>query len=115
MTRYLFRVRYTLDGLHGLLAEGGTKRQAVAQEAIAKLGGTLEGFYFAFGGTDLFIIADLPDNISAAAVSLLTSATGTTTGETTVLLTAEDIDEVTKRRVDYRAPGGTAAEPASGS
>lgn len=27
MTRYLSRVRYTLDGPHGLLAEGGTKRR----------------------------------------------------------------------------------------
>ena len=81
---------------------------AMAGEAVASLGGTLEGFYYAFGGTDLFVIADLPDNVSAATLSLITSATGTTTGETVVLLTPEEVDEVTKRRATYRAPGAQA-------
>lgn len=105
MPRYLFRVRYTLDGVHGLMREGATSRRAMAQQTVENLGGKLEGFYYAFGDTDLIVIAELPDNVSAAAVSLITTATGTTTGETTVLLTPEEIDEVTKMHSAYRPPG----------
>lgn len=105
MANYLFRVNYTTEGFKGLLQEGGTSRRAAAEKALASIGGSLEGFYFGLGETDLFILADLPDNIAAAKLSVLTSATGTTSGQTIPLLTAEDLDEVAKKGASYRAPG----------
>jgi uncharacterized protein with GYD domain len=72
---------------------------------MASLGGSLETYYFAFGGRDFYVIADLPDNAAAAAGSLVVAATGTVKPVTTVLLTAEEIDEAAKRTVAYRAPG----------
>jgi len=41
---------------------------------IGSVGGKVEVFYYAFGDTDLFIIADVPDNVSAAALSLTVAA-----------------------------------------
>jgi uncharacterized protein with GYD domain len=105
MPKYLLEVSYTLDGVKGLLAKGGSAREAVATAAVKSAGGKVESFYFAFGGTDVFVIADLPDNAAAAAVALTVTAGGGVTTKTTVLLTPAEIDDAAKRTVTYRPPG----------
>jgi uncharacterized protein with GYD domain len=107
MPKYLYRSSYTTEGARGLLREGGTSRRDVARRAAESAGGTLEGFYYAFGDTDVFIIADLPDNVAAASLKLAVAATGTITGDTVVLLTPEEIDDATRRQAEYRAPGSS--------
>jgi hypothetical protein len=47
----------------------------------------------------------LPDNVTAAALSLMSAATGAINAKTTVLLTPEEVDAATKTAVDYRPPG----------
>ena len=75
-------------------------------EQLAKsLGGTMEAFYYAFGDDDLFVIFDLPDNVSATTASLVVNATGAVNAKITVLITPEEIDEATKKSVDYLPPG----------
>jgi uncharacterized protein with GYD domain len=103
---YLFRSSHTPEGAKGLRKEGGTSRRAASEQAVASVGGKLEAFYYAFGGTDVFIIADLPDNVAAASLSLAVAATGSINAETVVLLTPEEIDEATKKSAAYRPPGG---------
>src|SRR5437899_11561029 len=105
MAKYLFRANYTLDGLRGLRREGGTPRKAVIEGSVGGLGGTVECMYWAFGETDVFVVADLPDNTSAAAFVGAVVAAGGATVTTTVLLTAEEIDAAVGASVDYRAPG----------
>ena len=133
MPKYLGQITYTVEGSKGLLKEGGTKRlEAVEQltkelsatsapvqppglmsfcsmEALDHLvkgvGGTLEAFYYAFGEYDLIVIMDLPDNASAAALSLAVSAGGASKVKTTVLLTPEEIDQAAKKSFHYRPPG----------
>lgn len=41
MPKYLIGVDYTLDGLRGVLAQGGTARRAPAQSAAESVGGSL--------------------------------------------------------------------------
>jgi uncharacterized protein with GYD domain len=103
MPKYLVQVNYVGEGIKGLLKEGGTSRRDVVEKMIKSLGGTLEVFYYAFGETDLFVIADVPDNESMAAIALTVSATGTVTVKTTVLMTPEEIDEAGKKSPLYRA------------
>ncbi len=105
MAKYLFHVSYTADGTKGLLQEGGTKRQANAEELVKGLGGKVEGFYFAFGASDGYLIADLPDAASAAALSLTVGASGKVRVTTTPLLSAAEIDAACKKKVSYRPPG----------
>jgi uncharacterized protein with GYD domain len=105
MPKYLFKARYTAEGARGLLSDGGTGRRSATERAIASAGGTLESFYFAFGGTDVFVIADLPDNTAAASLNLAVAASDTIGSETVVLLTPEEIDEAAGRGPDWRAPG----------
>ena len=105
MPKYLFEASYTVEGLKGLLKDGGSKRREDLQEAVKQLGGTLEAIYFAFGDEDVFSIADMPDNASATAIALAITATGAARIKTVVLLTPEEVDQATKKSVKYRAPG----------
>ena len=105
MSKYLIQGTYVGGSAKGLLKEGGSSRRAVIEKLVSSVGGSIEGIYYAFGETDVFIIADLPDNVSAAAISLAVNATGSVSVKVTVLLTAEEIDAATKKGVSYRAPG----------
>jgi uncharacterized protein with GYD domain len=105
MPKYLIHASYSAEGVKGLLKDGGSKRRAAAEAAIKGLGGKLDAFYFAFGDTDVFALADAPDNVSAAAVSLAVSASGAVHTKITVLLTAEEMDQATQKSVSYRPPG----------
>ncbi len=105
MPKYLVQANYVSEGLKGLLKEGGTSRRDEVEKAITSVGGTLEAFYYAFGETDAYIIAEAPDNVSAAALGLMVNASGTVTCKTTVLLTPQEIDEAAKKTPSYRAPG----------
>ena len=105
MSKYLIQVNYVNEGLNGLLKDGGSSRRALVEKLFGSVGGKVEAFYYAFGNTDLFIIADLPDNVTAAALSLKVSATGAVSTKVTVLLTAEEIDAAAKKKLTYRAPG----------
>lgn len=105
MPKYLFQGSYTLEGVRGLVKDGGSKRRAVAQQAIQGLGGKLEAFYFALGKDDIVGIADVPDNVSIAALSLTLASSGAFNARTTVLLTPEEIDQAAKKTVKYTPPG----------
>lgn len=105
MPKYLLQVSYTLDGVKGVVSKGGSARKAIAHAAAESVGGSLESYYFAFGDTDVFAIADLPDNAAAAALALSVTAAGGASVRTVVLLTPEEIDSATAKKVEYKAPG----------
>ena len=105
MPKYLFSGSYIGEGIKGLLKDGGSGRKEAVEKLIASLGGKIESIHFAFGDDDFFIIADVPDNIKAAAGALLAAASGAVTVKTTVLMTPEEVDEVSKMGADYRPPG----------
>ncbi|MFI5051984.1 MAG: GYD domain-containing protein [Acidimicrobiales bacterium] len=98
-------MQYTLDGVRGVLAKGGTARKTAAQAAAKSVGGKVDTFYFAFGQNDAYVIADLPNNAAAAALALAVSAGGGATASTVVLLTPEEIDKAANSKVKYRPPG----------
>ena len=104
--RYLWQASYTQEGLRGLLEEGGSsRRDAVERIVVDGLGGVVEAFYFAFGEHDVYVIADVPDPETAAAISLTVASTGALDVRTTQLLTPEEMDAAAKLSVSYRAPG----------
>ncbi len=105
MAKYLWQVSYTHEGLKGLVKEGGTSRAKSIGKLVEAQGGKLEAFYFAFGDHDVYLIADLPGNLEASAVSLAVGASGAARIKTTVLLSPKEVDAATKVKVAYRAPG----------
>ena len=107
MAKFLLAASYTAEGAQGVASEGGTSRREAVEQAIGRLGGNVEAFYFAFGDNDVFVIADLPDNVAAASFSLAVNTTGALRGKVlAVLLTPEEIDEAAQNVGGYRPPGG---------
>jgi uncharacterized protein with GYD domain len=105
MAKFLVEARYTAEGAKGLAREGGTGRRAAAAKAVEGLGGKIEAFYYAFGDVDAYVIFDVPDNVSAAALSLAVGQSGGIKTKTVVLMTPEEMDQAGKKAVDFRAPG----------
>jgi uncharacterized protein with GYD domain len=106
MPKFLVEASYTLDGVKGVQRAGGSARRDAVAAVAESVGGRLESFHFGFGDRDAYVILDLPDNESAAAVALAVNASGGATARTIVLLTPEEVDAAAKRSVDYRPPGG---------
>lgn len=105
MPKYLVTGSYTADGLKGLLKEGGSGRRKAVEDAVRAMGGHLESYYFAFGDHDVVTIVEVPDNVSAAALAIGISSTGTVGTKTTVLLTSEEVDQATKKTLSFRPAG----------
>ena len=105
MPKFLIEASYTLDGVKGVQQAGGSSRRDAVAALAESVGGRLESFYFAFGDHDAYVVVDLPDNESAAAVALTVNAAGGATVRTVLLLTPEEVDAAAKRSVGYRAPG----------
>lgn len=105
MPKYLFEANYIGPGIAGLLKEGGTRRRAAVEELFKSMGGVMEVFYYAFGDKDVFLIGDLPDNATAAALALRVNVTGAAKCKATVLIAPEEIDDAVKKSGTYRPPG----------
>lgn len=105
MPKMLLYGTYTREGVQGLMKEGGTGRRKAVEQLVSSAGGTLEALYWAFGEHDVYVIADVPDNATAAGISLAVGAAGAVNLKTVVLLSAEDVDAATQKSVAYRPPG----------
>jgi uncharacterized protein with GYD domain len=105
MPKYLVTGSYTQAGIKGVLAEGGSGRRAAVEKLATSVGGSVESFYYGFGGDDFYITVNLPSLEAAAAVAMTVAASGAVTPRTVVLLTPEEVDAATKLSPSYRAPG----------
>ena len=105
MPKYLIEANYTAEGLKGLRQQKATSRRTVISKMIKELGGKVEAFYWSFGERDAVALMDLPDANTAAALALTISSSGLVHTKTTLLMTAEEVDEAFKKSVPYRPPG----------
>lgn len=105
MPAYLWQASYTVDGAKGLRKDGGTKRRVAVQQMVEKAGGKLHAFYFAFGESDVWGIAEFPDHATAIGLSLAINASGAVSFRTTVLVSPEEVDAGIKKAIAYSPPG----------
>jgi uncharacterized protein with GYD domain len=108
MAYYLIQVAYTPEACASLVKNPQDRTQAV-QPAVEKLGGKVVGAWLAFGEYDAVVIAQLPDNVSAAAFSMAVSAGGALRAcKTTPLLTPQEGVEAMRKAAGagYRPPSG---------
>lgn len=105
MPKYLINANYTAAGMEGVRAAGAKSRVEAVSATLEAMGGRLESFYFAFGDTDVYVIAEAPDDEAVAAVAITINGTGMVSCRTTKLLTVDQIDEALRRTVEYRPPG----------
>jgi uncharacterized protein with GYD domain len=105
MPKYLIQATYTPEGLKGLHKDKASGRRTAVMNALEPLRGKLESMHYTFGQDDVIAILDLPDNVSASAISLAISASGLVRTRTTPLLTVEEVDQALQKTVNYKAPG----------
>lgn len=107
MTIYLSKFTYT-PATWARLIDHPEDRRAAAQSFIESVGGTLHGFWYAFGAFDGYTLWEAPDNVSMAAVALAIGGGGALGSlETTVLMTVDETMDALRQAqgVRYRAPG----------
>jgi uncharacterized protein with GYD domain len=92
MPKILTKVTFTAEGVQSLLTRGLDGFEARLREVTESMGLTFEHHWFAFGSTDLYAIADAPDNATAAAAGLRSAASpNIASAETVILLTSEEV------------------------
>ena len=113
MPHYLQQVAYSQEGWAALVADPQNRIEAV-RPAIEKLGGSIESAWFSFGDYDIVVIAELPDNVSAAAIAMAFAAGGACKSvQTTPLISAEEaVQALTKAHECGYKPATTMARAA---
>lgn len=101
---FLLRSAYTLQGIKGLVNDGGTKRAEVVRKTIEAAGGQVEALYFGFGDHDTYVLCDLPDHKAAAGLAIAIRAAGGVDTKITPVLTPKEVDEATRQKAEYEPP-----------
>lgn len=110
MAHYLMRWMWK-DAAIKAMTETPQNREATARQVVEAFGGKMSQYFFMLGDYDGLLIAEFPDNESAAAVSMRVSTSGAFSRfETHALMTAEEaqraMQKVKSGAVAYRAPTG---------
>lgn len=100
MPHYLHQVAYSREGWSALLANPQNRIEAV-RPAIEKLGGKIEAAWFSFGDYDVIVIAQLPDNVSAAAIAMAFAGGGACKSVQTIpLISPEEALQALKKAAE---------------
>jgi uncharacterized protein with GYD domain len=106
MPKYLVQVSINKDGIRDVLSKAkGTGLRAAVTKFAESAGGKLDAYYFAFGQHDVVAIMDLPDNVSAAALSVAANGTGAVGVAMTPLITPEEMDRAVEKSATLAVPG----------
>jgi uncharacterized protein with GYD domain len=109
MSRCAFFFSYTSEAWARMISAPGDRSAAVRQ-VLGSVGGSLECIYWMFGSHDGIAICELPDSVSAAAVSIAVTSTGSfARNETRELLSQEQLGQALQRASTtaqaFRPPG----------
>lgn len=110
MPKYMYIGGYSPEAWAGML-ENPSGREAVVRKLAEDAGGRFELFYWCFGPDDWVFIGDLPDDVSAAAVSVAVSSSGRLRNvRTHRLITSQEAEELLAKGKaiagGYQRPGG---------
>ena len=106
MPFFLIQASYSAQATAAMV-KNPQDRAAAVRPMIERSGGKLHGLWLAFGEYDIVAIAEMPDNASAAAISMAIGSSGTMNAyRTTPLLTMAEATEAMKKAgtAGYQAP-----------
>jgi len=106
MPFYLIQASYTAPAV-GAMIKNPQDRAAAVAPMMEKMGGKLHGLWFTFGEYDIVAIAETPDAVTAAAISMAIGSSGAMSAyRTTPLLTSAEATDAMKKAagVAYQAP-----------
>jgi uncharacterized protein with GYD domain len=90
MAHYSLQTAYTPLGWAALLKDP-QDRLAAVEPVVERLGGKIVNGWFTFGDYDVLVICEMPDQVSAAALSMAISAGGAVKAvKTTPLMSFDD-------------------------
>ncbi|HVA18333.1 MAG TPA: GYD domain-containing protein [Candidatus Dormibacteraeota bacterium] len=105
MPHYLLQIAYNEEAWRALIKNPVDRIEAV-RPAVEKIGGKIREGWFAFGDYDVVCIAEMPDNISAAAIAIAFAGGGACKSvKTTPLMSTTEAVEALKKasHAGYRA------------
>ena len=103
MTQYLIEAKYT-DSAWAAMAATPQDRGKLLGAVVGRLGGRVDHIWFSFGDFDVFVIVELPDNVSAAALQYAGLAgAGFKFLKTTPVLSTEAAMEAMKKAGELRS------------
>ncbi len=106
MAFYLVQASYSTQASAAMI-KNPQDRAAAVKPVIERIGGKMHGLWLAFGEYDVVLIAEMPDNVSAAAVAMAVGSSGGISAyRTTPLLTSAEAMQAMKKAsgVGYQAP-----------
>ena len=90
MPHYLIRGRMSRASISAIVKNPQNRTEA-AGAIISAAGGRLHHYFFALGEDDIVLIVEFPDNLSAAALSMIVGSTGAVEDmKSTALLTMDE-------------------------
>ena len=109
MAKYAFFFTYSSEAWARMVNSSGDRTAAIRQ-LVDAVGGTLESAYWMFGPHDGIVVADVPDSIRAAAVSVAVGSTGSFKHlETHELFTQDELGRILSHAKQtagtYQPPG----------
>jgi uncharacterized protein with GYD domain len=109
MAKYAIFFSYS-GATWGRMINSPGDRTAAVRRLADSVGGSIESVYWMFGTHDGIVIADIPDSVSAAAVSVAVASTGAFAHvQTHELLTQEQLGQALQKAGDakraYQPPG----------
>jgi uncharacterized protein with GYD domain len=107
MAHYLVQGNYSPASVKAML-DHPQDRTGPVGALIESAGGKLKSLYFALGESDVYVLFELPDHVSAAAVGLAVANAGSMSSyKTTALLTPDEAMKAMKKAktLSYARPG----------
>jgi len=105
MALYALQTAYAPVGWAALLKDPQNRMEAV-KPVVQRLGGSVVDGWLTFGDYDVLVICQLPDNVSATALSMAISAGGAVKSvKTTPLVTFDEgLEALKKKDAGYTPP-----------
>jgi uncharacterized protein with GYD domain len=111
---FLLQVAYSREGWEALIKNPQNRIEAI-RPAVEKLGGKIEHAWFAFGEHDVLVVANMPNNVNAAAIAIAFAGGGACKAvQTTPLLSVEEAVEAMRKASEsgYKPATQTSARAA---
>lgn len=93
MVTFLFQIRYTTEGVRGVIKDGGRARADATRGFMEALGGRIVHQGFTFGEFDSVLIVELPSEAAGVAAAFIGRSAGTNDVRTTRIYDVSEIEE----------------------
>ena len=106
MPLYMIQASYSAQATASMV-KNPQDRAAAIRPMIERMGGKLQDLWFCFGEYDIVAIAEVPDNVTAAAMAMAIGSSGAMSAyRTTPIMTTADAKKAMEKAggVGYQAP-----------